>query len=566
MKPQMRVSQIFPASYRGDVTGAETPGHKLLLRAGYIRQVAAGLFHLGPLAMRVLHKIEAIVREEMNASGALEVNLSLLQPGDLWRQSGRLERYKHDGIIFGGKDRKGSDLYFAPTAEEVVTAWAAADLRSHKQMPLTLWQMDWKMRDELRPRMGLMRGRLFRMKDAYSFDADEEGMRRSYQVQREAYARIFTRMGFRFISVQADSGAIGGKGSAEFMALTNVGEDTLLNCDHCDYGANVEKAESIFAGFEYSNESKPLRKIPTPNVRTIEELETFLGISSRQMVKTLIYVADQVPVAVCCRGDLTVNEVKLKNVLGAGVLEIATEAVVTAATGAPVGFAGPLGLKSSLRLIFDTSVKDMRSFLCGANETDQHFLDVHFGRDLPAPVGFHDVHTARAGDRCVQCNEGTLSESRGIEVGHVFMLQQGYAEKMGVAFQGADTKPRAPWMGCYGIGTTRCLHAMAEQQCDEKGLIWPEAIAPYQYAIIPAAYKEGSVAKIAADALFERMSQRGDEVVLDDRDGSFGSKIADAELFGFPKIIVVGRKAGEGIIELVNRMTGERSEVSIDSV
>jgi prolyl-tRNA synthetase len=502
----------------------------------------------------------------MNSTGALEVNLALMQPGDLWRQSGRLERYQRDGIIFGGKDRKGNDLYLAPTAEEVVTAWAAADLRSHKQMPLSLWQMDWKFRDELRPRMGLMRGRLFRMKDAYSFDADEEGMQRSYEKQRQAYTRIFTRMGFRFIGVQADSGAIGGKGSAEFMALTNFGEDLLLTCNRCDYGANVEKAESKLTPHEYSPELRPLQKAHTPNVRTIADLESFLSVSARDMVKTLIYVADQVPVAVCCRGDLEINEVKLKNVLGASELEIASEAVVTATTGAPVGFAGPVGLPSSLKIVFDESVRPMRSFLCGANEADQHFMDVHFGRDLPAPESFPDVHSAQAGDLCSQCPEGTLTESRGIEIGHVFMLQQSYAEKLGVAFQGADTKPRTPWMGCYGIGTTRCLQAMAEQQCDEKGLVWPEAIAPYRYAIIPASYKEGSAARTAADALFELLTQRGEEVLLDDRDGSFGAKMADAELLGFPKIIVVGRKAAEGIVEVVDRKSGERSERLIDSI
>jgi prolyl-tRNA synthetase len=563
MKDAIRASQMFPATHRADPSDAGTPGHKLLVRAGLIRQTAAGIFTLLPLAIRVLTKIEAIVRDEMNTIGGLEVHLPILQPRELWQQTGRWDRYVGDRIMFQLKDRKGQAFGISPTAEEVVTDLVRVDLSSYGQLPLNLYQIEWKGRDELRPRMGLLRCREFRMKDAYTFDVDEAGMRRSYDQHREAYANMFRRMGFDFISVQADSGAIGGKGSAEFMALCPVGEDVLLTCDHCDYGANREKAESHFAPQAYLGISNPLRKEPTPNVRTVDELERFFSLTSRQMVKTIIYVADDQPVAICCRGDLTINEVKLKNFLGATQLDVADDATVVEATGAPVGFAGPIGLKGVSRIIYDTSLEPMTNFLCGCNQVDVHLLDVNFGRDLPRPESFHDVHDAQADDTCSVCNQGTLRESRGIELGHVFQLQQGYAEKLKVTFTGADGEEATPWMGCYGIGTTRCLQALSEQHHDQDGIKWPAQMAPFETVIVPTASAEDSVQRQVAERLFAAMAETGKEVVLDDRDMRFGAKMKDALLVGYPSIYVVGRDAVDNKVEVQDRATGEKRTVEL---
>jgi prolyl-tRNA synthetase len=565
MKDAIRATQIFPGTLRDTPAEAGTPGHQFLLRAGFIRQIASGLFTICPLGMRVLWKIEKIVRQEMNEIGGLEVNFPILQPKELWEKTGRWSRYKNDGIMFFLKDRKGQSYGLAPTAEELATLLALTDLSSHAQMPINIWQMDWKFRDELRPRMGLIRGRLFRMKDAYTFDVDAEGMRKSYDLHRRAYTAMFSRMGFRFISVQADSGAIGGQGSAEFMAISEDGEDVLLTCDNCDYGANQEKAESLLDIPDCSAELKSMHKEPTPNIRTVEELEANFHLSAAQMVKTIIYVTDGERIAVCCRGDLEINEVKLANVLAGRQVAIADETTVVEVTGAPVGFAGPIGLKGA-RLVFDCSVEPVRNFLCGCNEVDVHMLDVNLGRDIPKPERFYDVHNARAGDRCAACMGGHLQESKGIEVGHIFMLQQGYAEKMGVTFLGPDGQRHVPWMGCYGVGTTRCLQGLAEQYHDDDGIKWPSSVAPYQFVIVPTNSIADSVQLKLAEKLFEVLRQRGAEVVLDDREIGFGAKMKDALLLGYPQIIVVGRDAEQDMVELQNRTTGERVALSYDKL
>lgn len=560
MRNAIRASQLFPATLRQQSSDASTPGQQLLVRSGYIRQLTSGVFTLGPLAMRVLWKVEVIVREEMNAIGGMEVNLPILQPAELWEQTGRWKRYVQDGIMFSGKDRRGQMFGLAPTAEEVVTAFVAADLQSYTQLPLTLWQMDWKFRDEIRPRLGLIRSRMFRMKDSYSFDQDEVAMRHSYEAHRQAYDNMFTRMGFKFISVQADSGAIGGKGSAEFMALSEYGEDVLLTCNHCNYGANRDKADAAFPTFEYDQSLRLIRKEATPAIRSVEELEKFFNLSARQMVKTIIYVADGTPVAVCCRGDLPINEVKLQNLLGASQMIIADDATVISVTKVPVGFAGPINL-SSVRILFDASTEPMTNFLCGCNEEDRHMLDVNFGRDIPRPERFVDVHSAQAGDGCLECKTGVLCESRGIEMGHIFMLQQGYAEKLGCRFLGADGLRHYPWMGCYGVGTTRCIQALAEQHHDKDGLKWPVQVAPFQYVIVPTA-GPGSVQHTLAESLFDSLADAGKEVVFDDRSLGFGARMKDALLLGYPEILVVGRGAEQGLIERQERLSGERTEIS----
>lgn len=558
MKDSIRATEMFPFTLRTDPSDAATPGHKYLVRAGYIRQLASGLFVLGPLAMRVLWKIEQIVREEMNAIGGLEVNLSTMQPQELWARTGRLERYQRDGIMFSLLDRRNQPFCLAPTAEEVVTFIAGHDLSSYAQLPLNLWQMDWKYRDEFRPRMGLVRGRVFRMKDAYTFDVDETGMRGSYENHRQAYTNMFTRMGFRFISVQADSGAIGGKGSAEFMALSEHGEDVLLTCDSCDYGANLDKAESVFGRPEYDQNLRSMHKDATPNIRTVEQLRQFFDLTAQHMMKTIVYLADERPIAVCCRGDLEINEVKLKNLLGSTQLVIADDHTVVAVTGAPVGFAGPVGLKNVDRIIFDTSVEPMTNFLCGCNEADYHLLDVNLGRDLPRPEQFYDVHNAWEGDLCMACRTGNLKESKGIEIGHIFMLQQGYAEALGVTFLAEDGRSHIPWMGCYGVGTTRCLQALVEQHHDSDGIKWPEAVAPFRFVLVPTNTLPGSGQFQLAERLFDSLTKARQEVVLDDRNMGFGAKMKDALLIGYPRIVVVGRGADDGLLELQVRARGER--------
>ena len=563
MQRTIRASRFFPSTQRHAPNDAVTPGHKLLLRAGFIRQVGSGVFILAPLAMRVLAKIEAIIREEMNRIGGLEVSLPILQPADLWKQSGRWDRYVRDGIMFRSVDRHNQEYGVAPTAEEMATFFAAMDLQSYAQLPLMLWQMDWKFRDEIRPRMGLIRSRAFRMKDSYSFDENEEGMRRSYGLHRKAYQRIFERMEVDFVSVQADSGAIGGKGSSEFMALSEYGEDILLTCSTCDYGANREKAESIVSSHNDDAIERPLRKEPTPGLTTIQQLCNHFGVSERDIMKTVIYVSDGVPLAVCCRGDLEINEIKLANLVRSEKLELADESLVRSTTGVRVGFAGPIGLKRSVRVIFDVSTKAAKNVICGCNEEDMHLFDVNFGRDIPTPDQFYDVHVAKAGDGCPSCSSGILRESKGVEIGHVFMLQQGYAQKFNASYLGPDGKSHIPWVGCYGMGTTRCLQAIVEQKHDKDGIQWPEAIAPFRYVIIPTAMAEGAAQRSMAEKLFTDMGAiDGVEVVFDDRPLGFGAKMKDALLIGYPYILVAGKGSEKGEIEVQQRVTGEQSVMS----
>jgi prolyl-tRNA synthetase len=564
MQNTIKASQLFPATLRDTPADASTPGHRLLLRAGFMRPLTSGVYFLSPLAMRVLHKIERIVREEMNSINGLEVNLPILQPAELWKQTGRWNRYVRDGIMLHGRDRHNQEYGLAPTAEELVTYLAAQDLQSYGQLPLTLWQLDWKFRDELRPRMGLIRSRMFRMKDSYSFDIDEEGMRHSYNLHRAAYENMFRRMGFRFISVQADSGAIGGKGSAEFMVTSEHGEDVLLTCTACDYGANQEKAESIIPAHSYDRALRPMRKVATPNIRTVDQLEKHFNLTALDMIKTLIYLADDRPIAICCRGDLAINEVKLANILDCATLQIAPESVVREVTGAPVGFAGPQQLRGVTNIIFDGSTSHMTNFLCGCNEEDFHLFDVNFGRDIPTPTNFCDVHTAQAGHRCPVCSAGILQESKGIEVGHIFMLQQGYAQKLNLTYLGPDGIAHTPWMGCYGVGTTRCLQALAEQNNDKDGLKWPEIVAPFSFVIVPTAATDGSLQFSLAQELFAFMRDiPGMEVVFDDRSIGFGAKMKDALLIGYPYLLVIGRNAISGEFELQTRADGCRQTISI---
>ncbi len=563
----MLASKMFPKTLRDTPKGAEIISHQLLVRAGFISMVGAGIPVIQHMGLRVLKKIDAIVRQEMDAIGCLEQSMPILHPRELWELTGRWAKYQKSGTMFtirAKNNEPDNGLYgLSPTAEEIVVYEAANMLQSSQQLPLTLYQIGPKFRDEARPRYGLIRGREFEMFDAYSFDTDTAGMDASFEAQRKAYQKIFERMGLvHMLAVEADSGAIGGTGSVEFMAIADKGEDTLLHCRKCGYGGNREKASSRIA----ANPDMPLElmhKEYTPKSMTVKDLVAlFPKLSASLMVKTIIYVADGTPLAVCIRGDREINEVKLRNLRGCETLELADERTILEVTGAPVGFAGPIGLKKNIQIVFDESVQGMQNFLCGCNEQDYHLLDVNIGVDLPGPGWYVPLNNAQEGDGCPKC-DGILEERRGIELGHIFKLQTVYSktERQVVQVHGHDGQLIVPMMGCYGIGTTRCLQAAIEQDGghDEHGMIWPRSIAPYEVVIVPTNYEDLDI-KCVAEDLYAKYTRGGIEVVLDDRIARFGEKMVDAELIGYPTIIVVGRGAKDKMVEMIDRKTGKKEE------
>jgi prolyl-tRNA synthetase len=562
------MSSHFPATRR-EAGSSSSRSQVLLEQAGYIRRAgSSGVYSLLPLGWRVHDKICRIVFDTMEEFGVQNVQLPILQAQELWQQTGRWDGYTRSKTMFTTTEQHSGAIYgLAPTAEELVTFLVQTELTSWRELPIHLHQIGPKFRDELRPRSGLLRTREFVMSDAYSFDRDEEGMRQSFEMYRNIYNAIFSRVGLpRVISVQADSGAIGGQGSAEFMAVSEAGEDTLLTCDNCDYGANVEKAASVYPTHVYSTDLSNKRVEATPNIRSVDDLtEYFDGLPSWQMIKTLVLTVDegldsQRAVAVCIRGDLNVNEVKLRNHLGAQSVEPASAFEVTRVTGAEVGFAGPLGLDGADEIIFDSSTATMTNFLCGMNKTDTHALDVNFERDLPRPERFVELHTAEAGHGCANCDAGSLLTSRGIEIGHIFMLQQGYAKSLEVEFTEDDGTRHVPWMGCYGIGTTRLLQAIVEQCNDEKGIVWPEAVAPYEFHVVVTRPQDAATLQLG-ETLCSALGDRN--CMLDvRRTASVGVKFNDAELIGAPWRITVGRRSSEGFVEL-ERRGGASVEVEI---
>lgn len=568
----MRMSNHFPATRREASTGTSR-SQQLLEQAGYIRKAGtSGVYSLLPLGWRVHDKICRIIFDVMDRADVHNVQLPVLQARELWEQTGRWEGYVKSKTMFTTTEQHTGAVYgLAPTAEELVTYLTQTELTSWRELPIRLHQIGPKFRDELRPRSGLLRCREFYMSDAYSFDRDEEGMRHSFEKFRSIYNEIFSRVGLpSVISVQADSGAIGGQGSAEFMALSEAGEDTLLTCGSCDYGANAEKADSRYAGFPDGGEPLPLRMELTPGITTVEGLTGFFGgLPAHRMVKTLVVTVDegydtQRTVAVCIRGDLSVNEVKLRNHLAARSVAPASAEEVERATGAAVGFAGPLGLSNVDQLIFDASTEGMTNFLCGGNQTGVHAVNVNFGRDLAVPGRFVALHTAEAGHGCANCQAGTLRTSRGIEVGHIFMLQRGYGEKLQVAFTEEDGSKQVPWMGCYGIGTTRLMQAVVEQCNDERGISWPPGIAPFSYHVI-VTQPEVPPAMATAQQVTALLGER--DCMLDDRQKvSAGVKFNDADLLGAPYRVVAGRKASAGIVEVSRRGTAERREVKSEEI
>ena len=548
----MRQSGLLIPTLRDDPGEAEIVSHKLMLRAGLIRKVAAGVYTYLPLGLRVIRKVERIIREELNRAGAQEVLMPIASPAELWQETGRWDFYGKE--LFRLKDRHERDFCLGPTHEEIITDLVRREVRSYRQLPVNFYQIQTKFRDEIRPRFGLMRGREFIMKDAYSFDADETGAKESYRKMYEAYKAIFTRCGLTFRPVEADTGLIGGTSSHEFMVLADTGEEGIAVCDACEYAANVERAELQ----EHAHKAPPetlreKRSIPTLGKKTVEDVTAFLKVPATQLVKTLLYRADGKTVAVLVRGDHDVNEIKLKKALGATELAMADPAMVEKATGAPVGFAGPVGL-SGVMMIADLAVKTLANIVVGGNAADTHWVDVTPGRDF-TPERYADLRNATAGDTCPRCAK-PMRIARGIEVGHVFMLGTKYSEKMKAVYLDKQGQEQVIVMGCYGIGVGRTAAAAIEQNHDAKGIIWPTPIAPFHVHVLPLTGKPGAVLD-AACALEVELEKAGIDVLLDDRDERPGVKFNDADLIGCPYHVVIGEKGlKEGQIELKERRTG----------
>lgn len=555
----MRYSQYFLPTLKETPGDAEVVSHQLMARAGMIRKVAAGVYDYLPFGLRVIRKVENIVREEMNRAGAIELLMPAVNPADLWQQSGRWQEYGKELLRF--KDRKETDFCIGPTHEEVVTEIVRGTVNSYRQLPLNLYQIQTKFRDEIRPRFGLMRGREFIMKDAYSFDVDDAGADVSYKKMYDAYRRIFERCGLKFRAVEADSGAIGGSFSHEFMVLAETGEDAIVSCNCCDYAANVEKAELRAPIGEAPAPAMELGKVATPNLKSIEDVAAFLNENPQKMVKTLMLQNEREEnVAVLLRGDHKLNEVKLCNFLDCNHLQMADEALVRKLTGAPTGFSGPIGL--TCRVLADQELAIMSDFGLGANEENYHLTGANHGRDFQVEA-FVDLREAMAGDPCPRC-EGKLESWRGIEVGHVFKLGSKYSDKMHATVLDDQGKERTLIMGCYGIGIGRTAAAAIEQNHDENGIIWPMPLAPFQ-VIVTLLNPNDETVLGAGEALYDQLVAEDLEVLLDDRDERPGSKFKDAELLGIPLRVTVGaRGLKEQSFELQDRQTGEKSMLPVD--
>lgn len=589
----MRLSQMLFVTLREDPAEAEIPSHKLLLRAGYMRRIASGVYAYLPLLWRVLNKISAIVRDEMNATGAQECLLNQLQPADLWRESGRWETYtKAEGIMFSLVDRRGQELGLGPTHEEVITTIAREMIRSYRQLPLHLYQIQTKFRDEIRPRFGLMRGREFIMKDGYSFHTDSDSLKQTYQDMYTAYSNILRRCGLEFRAVDADSGAIGGSGSTEFMVLAEAGEDEVLYTEDGKYAANVEKAVSLPAD-AVASEFKQFAKLDTPHTPTIESLAELLKCSPTQIVKNVLYQVTfdngmSVLVLVHIRGDQDVNDVKLANELtklaadygGTALLNLAVPDEGTqkkwVAKPLPLGYIAP-NLEDAyiqadledvapafLRMVDQTAV-ELQNFVTGSNEAGFHVVGANWGQEFILPQRVVDVRKAQAGDRAIHDPAQTLQTARGIEIGHIFQLGTKYSKAMGATYTSESGEDVPLEMGCYGVGVSRLAQAAVEQSYDKNGIIWPVAIAPYHaIVIIPNISDELQVE--TATSLYNTLNAMGVETLLDDRDERAGVKFKDADLVGIPYRIVTGRSLKEGKVEVVQRSTGQSQEVAIEDV
>jgi prolyl-tRNA synthetase len=556
----MRFSQFLLPTLREDPAEAEIASHKMMFRCGMIRKVTSGIYAFLPLGWRVFKKVEAIIREEMNRAGAQEVFLPAIQPAELWQETGRW--YEYGKELLRMTDRHDRSYCFGPTHEEVITDLARREIRSYRQMPLNLYQIQVKFRDEIRPRFGVMRCREFIMKDAYSFDVDESASDVSYWKMFEAYRRIFTRCGLTFKPVEAESGLIGGSYSHEFMALATIGEETITSCAQCDYAANVKKAEVALPHREAAAKegAKPLKKVPTPDIKTIEALSRFLDVPAEKLVKTLIFETDREVVAALVRGDHDVNEIKLMTVLNASRLELASDDVVERETRSPKGFAGPVGLK--VPMIADHSLKNMVNFVTGANEKDAHLIQVNLDRDFHV-AQFADIRMAVEGDRCPRC-AGVLRFDRGIEVGQVFKLGKKYSEAMKATYLDDEGHEKPMVMGCYGIGLARTIAAIIEQHHDGDGVIFPMSVAPFHVAIVPVNDQDGRLMN-RAEEITHTLEGHGLEVLFDDRAERPGVKFKDADLIGIPLRVTLGeRNFVKGKLEIRDRETGETTTSPIE--
>jgi len=559
----MRLSQ-YPINTLRDVPAdAEVVSHQLMLRAGLIRRLAAGLYTWLPIGLRVLRKVETIVREEMNRAGAFELLMPTVQPAELWQESGRWEQFGPELLRL--KDRNERPFCYGPTHEEVITDIARRELKSYRQLPVNFYQIQTKFRDEIRPRFGVMRAREFTMKDAYSFHLDETSLEQGYQAMFEAYSRIFSRMNLRFRAVRADTGSIGGNASQEFHVLADSGEDAIAFSDADDYAANLEMAEAMAPAAPRAAATAPLQEVATPGVRTIVELTSFLKVEAAQCLKTLLVEGtDGGVVALVVRGDHELNAVKAQKLPGVSApLKMATAEQVRAATGCEPGFIGPVGLK--LPLYADHAAAHVADFVCGANRRDLHLAGVNWGRDLPEPEAV-DLRNVVPGDPSPS-GQGTLGIARGIEVGHIFQLGRKYSEAMNATVLDEQGKAVTMFMGCYGIGVTRVVAAAIEQNHDERGILWPEPIAPFHVSLIPINLQKSERVREVAERLYVELQAAGFEVLFDDRDARPGVKFADDELLGIPHRIVVGDKGLErGALEYKARAGGNGVDVPIESV
>lgn len=534
---------MFIPTVKEDPKDAEVISHKLMLRAGFIRKLSSGIYTWLPLGLRSLRKVEQIIREEMNKKGAQEILMPLVQPKELWVESTRWEKYGKELLRF--IDRNSRELCLAPTHEEVVTDLVRREVKSYKELPLTLYQIQTKFRDEIRPRFGIMRSREFSMKDAYSFDVEESGAEKTYKDMYDAYVNIFKRCGFRFGVVEADSGQIGGSFSHEFMVLADTGEDTIVSCDTCDYAANLERAEVGIIEESTGKQKGRFKSVSTPGVKKVEDVAAFLGITADRLLKTMIYTSDKGVIGVLVRGDREINETKLKNLLNFDYVELAGESVIEEVTGGPLGFSGPIGL--TVPLYADRDVMFMEDFVVGGNGRDVHIVNANTG-DFSVK-GFYDIKVAVAGDKCPRCN-GKLTLTRGIEVGHVFKLGLKYSKAMNATYLDKEGKEQFMVMGCYGIGVGRTVAAAIEQGNDENGMILPAAIAPFEVNVLPVNTSHAESMELAR-TVYKELLDKGIDTLLDDRDERPGVKFKDCDLMGIPLRVTIGeRNLKEGLVEI----------------
>ena len=563
----MKASQFFIRTLKEAPADAEIVSHKLMMRAGLIRKLGAGIYNYMPMGLKVIRKVEGIIREEMDKAGAIELLMPVVQPAELWQETGRWEKMGPELLRI--KDRHDRDFLIQPTSEEVVTDIARHEIKSYKQLPVNFYQIQTKFRDERRPRFGIMRGREFSMKDAYSFDRDVEGMKVSYAKMFDAYTRIFQRLGLNFRAVNADNGAIGGTGSQEFHVIADTGEDAIAYCPSSDYAANIETAEALSMIAKRGAASQAMALTPTPGQVKCEEVAQFLKCSIEKTVKSIVLAVDQEGGAklflLLIRGDHELNEIKASKVPGLTDFRFATEAEIIEYFGTPPGYLGPVKTNKPLTIVADRTVANMSDFICGANQEGHHLTGVNWGRDLPEPI-VADLRNVIAGDASPD-GKGVLEICRGIEVGHVFQLGTRYSESMNAVYLDEKGQSQAMVMGCYGIGVTRLLGAAIEQRFDDRGIIWPVSIAPFQVVLCPMGYDRSDMVREASDKLYQDLMSAGVEVILDDRGERPGAMFADWELIGVPYRVVIGERGlKEGQLEFQARTDAEASAIPVGDV